>query len=198
MRKSAVSLLVSVFLGALILWSCSTPVGLTSWKNPENKGTISKIMVLGIFDKMDIIQPVETECANYFKGKNLPTIRALDVLNPFKQYSQPELARKLDSLGADGILIVTYKSKDVNVSVSPGYYGGYRGFWGTGGNVYVDKTYNLRGMLYTTQGESLLWSGDLSITNPGDATSAAQQIAQAMFNDWIAKQLLKNPPPPVK
>jgi hypothetical protein len=41
-------------------------------------------------------------------------------------------------------------------------------------------------MLYEVNNNILLWSGDLSITDPTDINSAAQQVAQAMFNDWVA------------
>ena len=198
MRKSIIFNLFSLLIATLIFYSCSTPVGLSSWKNPENKATISKILVLGEFDKMEVVQATEGQFATYFNAKNLPAIKALDVMNPFKQYSQVEIKQKLDSLGADGLLLVSYKGKDVDVTVTPGFYGGYRGYWGGGGNVYVDKTYNIRAMLYTVRSDALLWSGDLSVTNPNDAASAAQQIAPVIYNDWVAKQLLKNPTPPVK
>jgi hypothetical protein len=196
MKKSVLFTAFSMLAAALLIVSCSTPVGLTSWKNPEAKGTISKIVVLGIFDKMSIVQPVEEQAAAYFNAHNLPTVQALNIMNPFQQYSKEALKAKLDSVGADGIVIMTYKSTDVNVNYSPGFYGGYRGYWGGGGNLYVDKTYNLRAMLYGIQNDVLLWSGDLTVTDPNDATSAAQQVAQAIFNDWVAKGLLKNPPPP--
>ncbi len=181
----------------LLVSSCSTPISITSWKNPDAHATVSKIVVLGVFDKMNIIDPIETQCTAYFNGKNLPSVKALDVMNPFKQYTKEDMQRKLDSLGCDGLLLVAYKSTDVNVTTSPGFYGGYRGYWGGGSNVYVDKTYNLRAMLYSTKGEALLWSGDMAVSDPDNITSAAQQLAQVVFNDWVAKQLLKNPPPPV-
>lgn len=176
--------------------ACTTTVNLSSWKNPEAKGTVSKLLVMAVFDKMNVIDPIETQCVNYFGSRNLPSIRALDVMNPFRQYTQDELRKKLDSLGADGFLLITYKSTDVNLGYQQGFYGGYRGYWGGGGNYYIDKTYNLRAMLYTVQTDALVWSGDLSIPDPNDVTSAAQQLAQTIFNDWVAKQLLKNPPPP--
>lgn len=193
--RSSQFLTILFVICLMVLNSCTTPVGLTSWKNPDAKGTVSKILVDGIFDRMDIIQPMENECVTYFSSQNLPAVKGLDILNPFKQYSQNELKQKLDSIQADGMLIITYKSKSVDVNVTPGFYGGYRGYWGSTGSVYVDKTYYLRAMLYTTKGDALLWSGDLTVTNPNDITSAAQQIAQKMFGDWAAKGLLKNPPP---
>ena len=196
MKKNILLFPLSMFVATLMFSSCSTPVGLTSWKNPEVQGTVSKIVVLAVFDKMSTVEPLENQCKTYFSGKNLPTIKSMDIMNPFRQYSKEELKQKLDSVGADGLLLLTFKGKDVDVSVTPGFYGGYRGYWGGGSNVYVDNTYNLRAMLYTIKTDGLLWSGDLSVTNPNDVTSAAQQIAPAIFNDWVAKGLLKNPPPP--
>jgi hypothetical protein len=197
MKRNLTLISLSLIAMSMIFFSCSTPIGLTSWKNPETKATVSKIVVLGVFDKMATTQPIENQFTAYFNGKNLPSIKALDVMNPFQQYTREELKQKLDSLGADGLLLVTYKSTDVSVTTyNQGFYGGYRGFYGGGTNVYVDKTYNLRALLYTVQNDALLWSGDLSVPDPNDVNSAAQQMAQVVFNDWVAKQLLKNPPPP--
>ena len=198
MRKFIIP--ASVAMIAVLLWSvsCTTPVGITSWKNPDAKGTVSKIAVLAIFDKLNIVQPVEQQCVTYFSSQNLPSVKALDFLNPFKQYEKDELKQKLDSAGTDGLLLITYKSTDVSVNYNQGFYGGYRGYWGYGGSWYVDKTFNLRAMLYGVQNDVLLWTGDLTVTNPDDVNAASLQVAQAIFGDWVKNQLLKNPPPPPK
>lgn len=197
MKRSAFLFFVAIVAMAFLTQSCSTPVSLTSWKNPETQAKVSKLLVMGVFDKMDVIQPVENQCQSFYNSKGLPTIKALDCMNPFQQYTKDQLKAKLDSLGADGFLLVTYKSTDVNVSSfnTGGFYGGYRGYWGGGSQIYIDKTYNFRAMLYTVKGDALMWSGDLAITDPNDNNSAALQMAQAMYNDWVAKGLLTNPAP---
>jgi hypothetical protein len=190
-------LAVMVCLASGLIISCSTPVGLTSWKNPKTDSTVSKIAVLAMFDKLSYIQPFEEKLVTYFNSQNLRSIKSLDFLTPFQKYSNAELQKKLDSLGADGILLLTYKGTDVSIDMNSGYYGGYRGRWGgVGGSWSTTSTVNLRANLYGTKKDMLLWSGDLTVTDPSDVNAEALQIAQVIFADWVKNNLLKNPPPP--
>ena len=190
---------VTLFIAAtLLIMSCSTPVGITSWKNPNSTAKISKIVVMSVFDKLTYIQPMEKILTDYFNQQQLPAIKALDFLDPFKQYDNAVLKQKLDSIGADAILILSSQGKDVSLNYTGGYYGGYRGAWAGAGGWSTSTTYNLRSSLYNINNDQKIWAGDLTVTDPNNLSSGMQQVAQAIYADWVKNQVLKNPPPPAK
>jgi len=199
MKKNILIMAATICTVSLLLVSCSTPVGLTSWKNPQRTDQVSRIVVMVLFDKLSYTQPFEEQLSNYFDSQNLKSIRSLDFLVPYRKYSNAELQKKFDSLGVDGVLLVTCKGTDILVDYNQGFYGGYMGRWGGfGGPVSATSIVNLRAKLYTVKGDQSLWAGDLSLTNPDNVTSSAKQIAQAIFADWLKNNLLKNPPPPTR
>ena len=182
-----------------LLIGCSSPVSLTSWKNPNENKQISNVVVIALFDKLNYIQSMEDAFYNTFTGQGLKSVKSLSFMVPFQTYQMTDLKKKLDSLGADGLLILTSKGADVSVDYNaPTYYGFYGRFGGgiaaTGGSVYTSTTYNVRGNLYSAQDEGLLWTGDLAVTDPNDVGGAMNQMAQSVFADWVKNNLLKNPP----
>jgi hypothetical protein len=196
MKKITILFAALILAATVLIVSCSTPVGLTSWKNPQVSSQMSKIMVMALFDKLTYSQPFEAQLVSYFNSQNLTSIKSQDVLAPFQQHTSAEIQGKLDSLGADGLLLVSIQSKDVSINQTGGFYGGYRGWYGGGGQVYTTNTYNLRAQLYDVKKDVMIWSGDLTVTDPTDINASALQVAKAVFADWVKNNLLKNPPPP--
>jgi hypothetical protein len=195
MKKITLIFAVLLCTATLLFVSCSTPVGLTSWKNPQASNQISKILVMALFDKLTYSQPFEDQMAAYFTSQNLKSIKSQDVISPTQQHTGAEIQTIVDSLGADGILMISFKGKDVSINSTGGYYGGYRGWYGGGGQVWTTSTFNLRAQLYDVKKDVLLWSADLTVTDPNDITSTAIQVSKAIFADWLKNNLLKNPPP---
>jgi len=185
----------------MLLLGCSSPVSLTSWKNPNSNKQISNVVVIALFDKLNYIQSMEDAFYNYFSTQGLKTVKSLSFMVPYQTYQMADLKKKLDSLGADGLLILTSKGADVSVDYNqPTYYGFYGRFGGgiaaTGGGVYTSTTYNVRANLYTTADDGLLWTGDLAVTDPNDVGGAMTQMAQSVYGDWVKNAVLKYPPAP--
>jgi hypothetical protein len=108
------------------------------------------------------------------------------------------LNRKLDSVGADGLLLISYKGKDVFTNTTGGFYGGYWGWYGGVGQVYTTSTFNISAKLYIVKNDKLNWTADMQITDPNDISSSTKQVAQAIITDCAAKNMLKNPLPPAQ
>ena len=198
MKKIIITFAAIMCFVTLLFISCSTPVGLTSWKNPQGNAQISKLIVMALFDKLTYTDPFERQLVSYFSSQNLKSIPSLDFMAPFQKYEAVDLQKKFDSLGADALVIFSVKGKDVSINTSGGYYGGYRGYWGGGGQVWTTTTLSLRANLYTVKNDALIWTGDLTVTDPNDINSVSQQIAKTVFADWLKNNLLKNPPPATK
>jgi hypothetical protein len=195
MKKIIYTLTILLSVVSLLLVSCSAPIGLSTWKNPQANTRISKVVVMALFEKIGNMQAFEEQLVAYFNSQNLKSMKSLDLFAPFQQTTNVQLQTKLDSVAADALLIVSYKGTDVSINSTGGYYGGYRGWYGGGGQVWTTSTVNLRASLYDVKKDVLLWTGDLTVTDPNNIVSTSQQISKTIFADWLKNNLLKNPPP---
>ncbi len=210
MRTLLLKTVLPVLALLLAMAACTPPLSMTSWKNPNDNNKVSKVVVLVVFDKLNIIKPYEEAASAYFNSKGIKAISAITFLVPFQQYTKEQMAAKLDSLGADGILIFTYKGTDVSVNYSPpSYYGFYAGGWaragwggwgvaGSPGYWSTDQNVNVRANLYGVKSQDLLWTGDLQYFNPSDAYAAGTQAATSILADWQKYQVVNAPPPASK
>lgn len=207
----------SLFIGiltvvtAFLLTACS-PVTLTSWKNPKQNDQISKVIVWGMFNKLEYEKPFEDAMVGYFNARGLKAMPALDFLDPNVKYEYADLERIIDSVGADGILIFAYKGTDKEKDYVPptttvypdyywnyyGYYNWYYPYYGPGYNVITTGGYwttttivNLNANLYGNLKDELLWTASISITDPEYIDSASEDIARSVYQDWMKNNLLK-------
>jgi len=210
-NRFVLSLGVMAVAGAFILSGCS-PVTLTSWKNPKVNEQISKVVVWGMFNKLEYEKPFEDAMVSYLNAKGMMAMSALDFLDPNVKYEYPELERIIDSVGADGILIFAYKGTDKekdyvppSTSIYPDYYYNYYGYYnwyypyyGPGYNVVTTGGYwttttivNLTANLYGNKKDELLWTAQVSITDPEYLDSSATDIARSVYQDWLKNGILK-------
>jgi hypothetical protein len=189
-----------VLITALLL-SCSTPVSLTSWKNPQATDKVNRLVVMALFGRLDYAKPTEQAVVNYFNSKGLKSIQSLDFLNPTVKYSEDQLQRKVDSVGADGVLIFTYKGTDQKQDYVPtGYYGYYGGPWGYGwwgppaysnGYWMTTRFVNLKASLYTSKkANGAIWTADITVTDPNYVDEAATRVAEKIYMDLAKNQLI--------
>lgn len=189
-------------IAVLFITSCSTPISLTSWKNPQSDKKVSKIVVMALFGRLDYTKPTEQAVTEYFNSKGLTSIQSLDFLNPTKKYSETELQTKVDSVGADGVMIFTYKGTNEKQNYVPtGYYSYYGGPWGygwwgggpfySGGYWTTTKVVSLKVSLYTTkQSQGALWTADITVTDPGYVDEAAKKVAATIYTDLVRNQVI--------
>ena len=215
MKKIILCFGIFAVLAAFFMTSCVSPVTLTSWKNPDNKSQISKVVIMPLFEKIEYMKPFEQSMVAYFSSKGLKSIGSFDFLNPTIKYPIDEIKHKCDSLGADGILLFLYKGTDKSESYVPpttyynGYagYGGYwgGGYWGggfyggyygggavtTGGYWATTSVVNLTAKLYVKGSKDPLWTGEITVTDPKYVDEAATTIGQDIYADWQNLNLLK-------
>lgn len=189
----------------IFLLACSTPVSLTSWKNPKAQDKVSSIVIMALFGRLDYAKPTEQAVAGYFNGKGLKAIQSLDFMNPTVKYTEAQLQQKVDSAGADGILIFTYKGTDERQNYVPsGYYGYYGGPWGWGwwgppayssGYWTTTRFVNVKASLYTAKkSEGAVWTADITVTDPGYVDEAAAKIAAKIYEDLVKNGLVAATP----
>jgi hypothetical protein len=216
LKKSMTGImLASLFL----LFSCAPTVTLTGWKNPEEKQTVSKVVVWAMFKRLEYQKPFEEASADLLNSKGLTGIQALKLVSPSKKYELPELEKILNDAGADALLIFNFKN--INQSTDyveqtttfyPSYYGNYYDYysWGytgyasvynmsggvntssvtTGGYEVTTTVISLTANLYSVADKKLLWTGEISITDPKYVDLAAKTVMKKMFADWESERLV--------
>ena len=224
MKTSKIYFSLLAVVAAFVITSCGSPVTMTSWKNPADNSTISKVVVMPLFDKLEYMKPFEQSMDAYFNTQGLKALGSLDILNPNVKYPVSDIKKKCDSLGADAILVFVYKGTDKSESYVPpttittggfggswggGYWGG--GHWGgggfyggggfdaastvtTGGYWTTTSVVNLKASLYTKSSKDAIWTSDITVTDPNYVDQSATTIAQDIYADWLKYNLLKYSP----
>ena len=206
MKRSTLNFGIVVILVTALLSSCGTPITLSTWKNPNDNSKISKVVIIAMFNKLEYVKQFEQSSAAYFTSQGLKCVQSLDILNPTLSYTAEQIRKKVDSVGADGVLVVKYKGTDQSSNYVPAtYYGGFGGYWGggfygmgtvSGGYWTTTSTVNLSAYLYTSSAkEGAAWTGDITVTDPTNVDKTATTIAQDIYADWQKNNLLKVPAP---
>ncbi|MCX6278031.1 MAG: hypothetical protein NT004_08030 [Bacteroidetes bacterium] len=214
MKKSMLVPGALLILGAFMFTSCGSSINLTSWTNPKEKEKIGNVVIWAMFDKLEYQKPVEQYATAYFNNKGFKAMESLKFLTPGKKYQLNDLEKKFDSLGVDGILVITYKSTDKSESyvpqttmVYPDYYYNYYNYynWGypmygyganvvtSGGYWSTTSTVNLHANLYANSNNDLIWTAEISITDPEYIDEVTTRVAAEMLADWQKNNLLKVP-----
>jgi hypothetical protein len=197
---------------SFLFTSCGSSIYLTSWTNPKEKEKIGNVVVWAMFDKLEYQKPFEQYATSYFNSKGFKSMESLNFLAPGKKYELKDLEKKFDSLGVDGILVVTYKGTDKSESyippstvVYPDYYYNYYNYynWGypvygygsnvvtTGGYWATTSTVNIQANLYANSNNELIWTGEIAITDPQYIDEVTTRVAAEMYADWQKNGLLK-------
>jgi hypothetical protein len=210
MRKT-VNFIILIAAAALLLSRCSTPLTLTTWKNPDVKAQVSKVAVMPLFEKLEYLKPFEQAVVGRFNSHGLKAIGSLDFLNPAKKYEINDIKKKCDSLGVDAMLLFIYEGVDKSENyVAPttyynGYYGGYGGYWAggywgggyygatvtTGGYWETSAVFNLTAKLYVKGSKDPLWTGAVRITDPWHIDEAGYMVGGTIYADWKKENLIK-------
>ena len=200
-----------VVLVAFFFTSCNT-ITLTSWTNPKEHQKIGNVVVWAMFDKLEYQKPFEQYATNYFVSKGFKAEESLNFIPPGQKLGLQELEKKFDSLGIDGILVITYKGTDKSenyipptTTVYPDFYYNYYNYynWGypmygmgsnvvtTGGYWVSSSVVNLHANLYSNANNGLIWTAEISINDPQYIDQVSYQIAAQMYADWVKNGLLK-------
>lgn len=212
MKKISLLNIPAIFIAMILLTACGSTVTLTTWKNPQEKATIGNVVVWGMFDKLEYQKPFEQYATGWLNRKGFKAVESLSFIAPGKKHDLDELEKKFDSLGVDGILVVTYKGTDKTESyvpqtttVYPSYYYNYYNYYnwgypayGFGSNVVTSGGYwtttsvlRLHANLYSNSNNSLLWTAEISVEDPEYIDQITTSLISKAYSDWVKSGLVK-------
>ena len=203
MKKITLAAGIAVSIALMLLISCSSPISLTSWKDPNDHSKISRVVVIPLFSKLEYVKPFEQSMCAYFNQQGLKALGSLDFLSPTQTYTMEQVKQKIDSLGADAVLIFKYTGTDKEANYVPAtYYGGWGGGWGWGGGFYgggvysggywsTTSTVNIKSVLYNVKkNDGAIWTAEISVTDPQYVDQSALQLSQKIYADWVSSGMI--------
>ncbi len=171
MKKSAISLVVVVFVGVLFNGCASTKLTKT-WVDKDFKGkTFSNILVIGVASEESNRRLFENRFVQQLKDVGVTAVSSADVIPiPADQKLKKEmLTQTVDKFNNDAVLITHIAGINKRKSYQPavytlgvGYYGGYGYYHATRikpSSVRSHTELCLETALYDVESEKLVWSG---------------------------------------
>ena len=184
--KKLIPCLSFVFLLSLV--SCTTTKLKSVWKDNAYDGYINSIMVVGIFERLEIRRFFEREFAKQFKNLDTEAIASADTIPPEKELDEHVILAEARNQGMDMIMVTHLISVDEKSAFHPQrQLGGFNNYyhWAYayvhGPRYYTQGTLSvyLTSKLYETKTERLLWS----------VTSRTMDVHESKYN--IVKSLSK-------
>lgn len=175
-----------------LLAACSSTTLSGSWKDPEFRGPVSKIYIVGIA-KVDlnrrIFEDTFTRELEMLGVKALPSYRDLPIS---QEDNQSAIAAQLEKNGADVILMTRVTGKRTETVTTPGYattyYGGSGGWGGYYSRGYAETMYTpstttefqiatVESNLYDTKTGKMIWSAQLE--------TVVENNLEKLFTDFV-------------
>ena len=184
------ALLLTAFV--TLLTACSSTTLSGSWKDPEFRGPVKKIYIVGIA-KADltrrIFEDTFTRELEILGVKALPSYRDIPIS---QGDNQGAIAAQLEKNGADAILMTRVTDRRTETVTTPGYattyYGGSGGWGGYYSRGYAETMYTpstttefqivtVESNLYETKTGKIIWSAQLEIV--------VENNLEKLFTDFV-------------
>jgi hypothetical protein len=206
-------LLIAVLL---LISGCSSTVIKGSWKNPEFKGQVKKVYIIGI-SKQDTTRRIfEDDFRLQLAKYGVIGISSYQDLPTTENLSKEEIASKASSNGADAILMARAVGKRTEEVVTPGTYRTTLPRYGYGAGYYPNPYYRNYGSyyarswdtvyqpatvtqyqivtieanLYEASSAELIWSAQLDTTVGGNLQSLIDGFVEKVTKDMKEKGVI--------
>jgi len=188
----------------LMVASCVSTQLTSVWKDPSYQTRPAKIMVVGVARNPINRRLFEDEFVRQLKSRGTDAIASYTVIPDKQQGDQEAIAKKVNELGADTVLITRLISKKIVQVYVPGtayypppYYGRWPDYYGYGyrymytpGYIAQDEYAVIETNLYEAKSDKLIWAAS-SETGIGDNNqNLIQSYISVMVNNMIGLGLL--------
>jgi len=203
---------LGLILFCLLAVACSSTVMDGSWSNPDYRGQIKNVYILGVA-KDELHQRIfEDTFGRNLSSQGIKTVSSYHSLPRDQETNKEVIHKAMVANGCDSILMTKLTGKKTETVTDPGYVvGGYapgfggRGFYGGGWGDYYGRGYDvaympatttdfvvltIESVLYDLKTDEMIWSAQLETVVEEDLDSMVQDFAEIVTKDLKEKGLI--------
>ena len=183
--------------------SCATTKMTDTWKDDNYRGTIRKVVVVGIFKEPDTRKIFEDEFADRLRARGVDATASHKIISEAELPDKDVGIGKIRKLGADGILVTRVMDMETVKNYVPGqayavpsyysYYGGYYSYSYNYRPAYTETegTAYLETNLYNVGDEKLIWSGRSKTKLSATRYELIQAFVKTMLDGLSEAKLIR-------
>jgi hypothetical protein len=196
-KRFALFLLVCFCLPA----SCATTKMTDTWKDDTYRGTIRKVVVIGIFKEPDTRKIFEDEFADRLRARGVDATASHKIISDAELPDKDAGIGKIRKQGADTVFVTRVMDMELEKNYVPGqayavptyysYYGSYYsysyrpGYTETKGSAYLETN------LYNVGDEKLIWSGRSKTKLTATRYELIQAFVKTMLDGLAEAKLIR-------
>ena len=149
--------------------SCATTKMTDTWRDDAYRGTIGKVVVIGIFKEPDTRKIFEDEFADRLRARGVDATASRKIVTDAELPDKDVVIGKIRKFGADTVLVTRVMDMETVKNYVPGqayaiptyysYYGAYYSYSYRPGYTETEGFAYLETNLYGLGDEKLIWSG---------------------------------------
>jgi hypothetical protein len=181
--------------------SCATTKMTDVWKDDNYRGTMKKVVVIGIFKEPDTRKIFEDEFADRLRARGVDATASHKIISNAEQPDKDVVLRKIREFGADAVLVTRVMDMEtVKTSVPgqsyavPGYYGSYGMYYGYSyrpGYTLQEGFAFMETNMYNVGDEKLAWSGRSKTKLSATRYELIQEYVKIMIDGMSEAKLLR-------
>ena len=174
-----------------LLVSCATTKMTDVWRDDDYRGTVRKVVVIGIFKEPDTRKIFEDEFADRLRARGLDATASHKILSAAEMPDKDVVIGKIRTLGADTVLVTRVMDSETAEAYVPGktvimprYYGSYGMYYShsyQAGYMVTEGYAITETNLYGVGDEKLIWSG----RSKTDYSATRYELIQAFVKTMI-------------
>ena len=194
---------VRLFLLACVclLASCATTKLTETWKDDQFRGTIRKVVVLGIFMEPDTRQIFEDEFADRLRARGAEAMAGHKLITEAELPDKDVVIGKIRDFGADTVIVtrvVDLETEQISVPgkvyIVPnyyGYYGTYYGYIYQAGYTVEEGFADAETNIYSVGDGKLVWSGRSKTKFSDHRYDTIQGFVKVMIDRFSDEKLIR-------
>ena len=181
--------------------SCATTKMTDTWKDDTYRGTIRKVVVVGIFKEPDTRKIFEDEFADRLRARGVDATASHKIIPGAELPGKDVVIGKIREHGADGILVTRIVDMETVKNYVPGqayavptyygYYGAYYNYSYRPAYTETEGTAYLETNLYNVGDEKLIWSGRSTTKLTATRYELIQAFVKTMLDGLSEAKLIR-------
>ena len=181
--------------------SCATTKMTDTWRDDAYRGTIGKVVVIGIFKEPDTRKIFEDEFADRLRARGVDATASRKIVTDAELPDKDVVIGKIRKFGADTVLVTRVMDMETVKNYVPGqayaiptyysYYGAYYSYSYRPGYTETEGFAYLETNLYGLGDEKLIWSGRSKTKLSATRYELIQAFVKTMLDGLSEARLIR-------